>query len=97
MKTIADLQVHSKYSRATSKDLDIQNLEKYAKIKGINLLGTGDITHPGWLKELKAGLREDGTGILKSESGFNFVLQGEISNISTQDGKGLIQWQKRER
>ena len=87
MKTIADLQVHSKYSRATSKDLDIQNLEKYAKIKGINLLGTGDITHPGWLKELKAGLREDGTGILKSESGFNFVLQGEISNIYTQDGK----------
>ena len=88
MKLIADLQVHSRFSRATSKQLNLENLEKYAKIKGLNLLGTGDITHPEWLKELKAGLKEDDTGILKSSSGFNFILQGEISNIYTQDGKG---------
>ena len=87
MKLIADLQVHSRFSRATSKQLNLENLEKYAKIKGLNLLGTGDITHPEWLKELKAGLNEDDTGILKSKSGFNFILQGEISNIYTQDGK----------
>ena len=87
MRLIADLQVHSRFSRATSNQLNLENLEKYAKIKGLNLLGTGDITHPEWLKELKAGLREDDTGILKSKSGFNFVLQGEISNIYTQDGK----------
>ena len=87
MKTIADLQVHSRFSRATSKQLNLENLEKYAKLKGINLLGTGDISHPLWLKELKQGLTEDGSGILKSKSGFNFVLQGEISNIYTQDGK----------
>ncbi len=88
MELIADLQVHSKYSRATSKDLDVKNLEKYARIKGINLLGTGDITHPKWVEELKSSLKEDDTGILKSESGFNFVLQGEVSNIYTQGGKG---------
>jgi len=88
MKIIADLQVHSRFSRATSKQLNLENLEKYARIKGLNLLGTGDITHPEWLKELKQGLTEDGSGILKSKSGFNFVLQGEISNIYTQDGKG---------
>ena len=88
MKLIADLQVHSRFSRATSNQLNLENLEKYAKIKGLNLLGTGDITHPEWLKELKAGLKEDDTGILKSKSGFNFVLQGEVSNMYTQDGKG---------
>jgi uncharacterized protein (TIGR00375 family) len=88
MKLIADLQVHSRFSRATSKQLNLENLEKFARIKGLNLLGTGDISHPEWLKELKAGLTEDGSGILKSKSGFNFVLQGEVSNIYTQDGKG---------
>jgi uncharacterized protein (TIGR00375 family) len=88
MKVISDLQVHSRFSRATSKQLNLENLEKYARIKGLNLLGTGDISHPEWLKELKVGLTEDGSGILKSKSGFNFVLQGEVSNIYTQDGKG---------
>jgi len=88
MEVIADLHIHSKYSRATSKDLDIKNLEKYSKIKGINLLGTGDFTHPKWIMELKENLKEDDSGILKTESGFPFVLQTEISLIYTQDGKG---------
>src|SRR3989344_5413341 len=88
MKLIADLQIHSRVSRATSSASTIQNLEKYAKLKGINLLGTGDFTHPKWLAELKRELKEDGSGILTSSSGFHLVLQGEISNIYTQDGKG---------
>lgn len=88
MKIIADLHIHSRFSRATSKQLNIGNLEKYARIKGLNLLGTGDLSHPEWLKELKSELTEDGSGILKSKSGFNFILQGEIANIYTQDGKG---------
>jgi len=88
MKIIADLQVHSRFSRATSKNLNLENLEKFARIKGLNLLGTGDITHPEWLKELKANLTEDGSGILTSKSDFKFLLQGEVSNIYTQDGKG---------
>jgi len=88
MKIIADLQIHSRFSRATSSSLNLANLEKYAMLKGLNLLGTGDFTHPKWLAELKGELKEDGSGILTSNSGFKFVLQGEISNIYTQDGKG---------
>ena len=87
MKLIADLQIHSRFSRATSSSLNLANLEKYAKLKGLNLLGTGDFTHPKWLAELKNELKEDGSGILTSKTGFHFVLQGEISNIYTQDGK----------
>ncbi|MBI2651353.1 DNA helicase UvrD [Candidatus Woesearchaeota archaeon] len=87
MKIIADLQVHSRFSRATSNEINLSNLEKYARIKGLSLLGTGDITHPLWLKELKNELIEDDSGILTTKSGFNFVLQGEVSNIYTQDGK----------
>ena len=87
MKVIADLQIHSRFSRATSSSLNLPNLEKYAKLKGLNLLGTGDFTHPKWLAELKNELKEDDSGILTSKSGFHFVLQGEISNIYTQDGK----------
>jgi len=88
MRIIADFHIHSKYSRATSNQLNIQNLEKYARLKGLSLLGTGDFTHPIWIKELKSELTEDGTGILKTKSGFNFVLQTEISLMYKQDGKG---------
>src|SRR3989338_3275200 len=88
MKIIADLHIHSRFSRATSSSITIANLEKYARLKGINLLGAGDFTHPKWISELKNELKEDGSGILTSKSGFNFVLQGEISKMYTQDGKG---------
>jgi len=87
---IADLHIHSKYSRATSKDLDIENLVKWARIKGVNMLGTGDFTHPIWLKELKEKLKED-KGILwyEDEKGkFPFILSSEISLIFSQEGKG---------
>ncbi|MBU3942169.1 MAG: endonuclease Q family protein [Nanoarchaeota archaeon] len=87
MRIIADLHIHSKYSRATSKQLNIENLEKYARLKGPNLLGTGDFTHPLWIKELKSELTDDGTGILKTKTGFNFILQTEISLMYTQDEK----------
>ena len=68
MEIISDLHLHSKYSRACSKDLNLKNLEKYAKIKGINLLGTGDFTHPKWNAEIKQELTEDSLGILKSKT-----------------------------
>src|SRR3989344_6883386 len=87
MRIIADLHIHSRFSRATSKELNLENLEKYAKIKGLNLLGTGDFTHPLWLKELKNNLTEE-NGVLYSKSGFPFILQGEISMIYTQGGRG---------
>lgn len=87
MKFIADLQIHSRFARACSKDISIENLEKWARIKGVDVLGTGDFIHPVWLKELKEELIEDGSGILRTKNGFRFVLQGEVSNIYSQGGK----------
>ncbi|MCK5474115.1 MAG: DNA helicase UvrD, partial [Candidatus Aenigmarchaeota archaeon] len=66
MKLFADLHIHSRYSRATSKALTIKNLSKWARVKGMNLLGTGDFTHPLWLDELKNELTEE-DGILKDK------------------------------
>jgi uncharacterized protein (TIGR00375 family) len=86
MQIIADLHIHSSYSRATSKDITIDKLSKYARIKGLDLLGTGDFTHSIWLQTLKKSLTEDGSGILKSKDGFGFVLSSEISSIYKQSG-----------
>jgi len=89
MQFIADLHIHSKYSRACSKDINIQNLERWAKIKGVNLLGTSDFTHPLWIKELKSNLKEvENTGMFQTNTGFKFILQTEISLIYSQGGKG---------
>jgi len=87
MKIISDLHIHSRFARATSHDLNLANLEKWAKIKGVNLLGTGDFTHPLWIKEIKQELEQE-NGILKSKTGFPFVLQSEISLMYSQGGKG---------
>lgn len=87
MRVVVDAHIHSRFSRATSKQLDIGNLEKYGNIKGLNVLGTGDFTHPSWLSELKQNLREDGTGILKTRTGFNFILQTEVSLIYSQNNR----------
>lgn len=65
MRVISDIHIHSKYSRACSKDLTPENLDKWAKIKGVNLLGTGDFTHPLWLAELKTDLEEAESGFYK--------------------------------
>jgi uncharacterized protein (TIGR00375 family) len=88
MKYIADLHLHSRFSRATSNKLDLPNLEKYGKIKGLNLLGTGDFMHPQWQKELKSELTTDGSGIYKTKSGYPFVLSNEISLMYRQGDKG---------
>ncbi|PMQ02168.1 MAG: DNA helicase UvrD [Dictyoglomus sp. NZ13-RE01] len=86
MKFIADFHIHSKYSRATSSDMDLENLSKWAKIKGIQLLGTGDFTHPLWFSELRDKLKEKSYGIYEY-NGVNFILTTEISNIYQQNGK----------
>lgn len=65
MRVISDIHIHSKYSRACSKDLIPENLDKWAKIKGVNLLGTGDFTHPLWLAELKQALEPAEQGFYK--------------------------------
>jgi len=88
MKIITDLHIHSKYSRGCSNDITIKNLEKYARIKGVDVLGTGDFTHPEWIKEIKNNLSEDSTGMLRTKTGFPFVMQTELSLIYTQGDKG---------
>lgn len=69
MSFVADLHLHSKYSRATSPKSDLENFSKWAKIKGIDLLSTGDWTHPAWLKELKEKLKPAGEGLFHLRDG----------------------------
>ncbi len=86
MPFICDLHIHSKYSRATSRDMDVEHLSKWAKIKGIGLLGTGDFTHPQWLRELKEGLESKEYGIY-TRNGVDYILSAEVSNIYFKNGK----------
>ncbi len=98
MKFVADFHVHSKYSRATSRDMDLENLYKWAQIKGIKVLGTGDFTHPLWLKEIKEKLEPLGNGLLKFRNGavknhnhknneILFILTTEISCIYSKNNR----------
>ena len=90
MKFIADFHIHSKYSRATSPQMDLENLDKWAKIKGIRVLGTGDFTHPEWFLGLKEKLEPAEPGLYKlkdRESQVRFILTSEISCIYSKGGK----------
>ena len=84
---ICDLQIHSKYARACSKNISIENLEKYARIKGLDLLGVGDFQHPLRRKEIDEKLKEDDKGILRTKTGFPFLWQTEVSLMFSQGGK----------
>ena len=97
MRLIADLHIHSHYSRATSKDLTLEHLARWAQLKGVQVVATGDIAHPGWLEELRVKLvpTEDGLFRLRDDLAtavvsqvpatcrgpVYFLLGGEISNI----------------
>ena len=83
---IRDFHIHSKYSRATSKDMDIKNISKWAKIKGISLMGSGDFTHFLWLEELKRTLRPEGNGLFSYDETL-FMLTAEISCIYSKNGR----------
>ncbi len=85
MNVVADLHIHSKYSRATSNLMELEHLAKFAKIKGISVLGTGDFTHPLWFKELEQKLSGDG---VYEYDGMKFILSAEISLMYTQSGRG---------
>ena len=100
MKMIADLHIHSRFSMATSKEGTPENLDFWARKKGISLIGTGDFTHPVWREELKERLVSAGNGLyrlrdayVKEESrkfpgeGTRFVVSGEISSIYKKNGK----------
>jgi uncharacterized protein (TIGR00375 family) len=83
---IADLHIHSRYSRATSKEMVIPKIAEYAKLKGIGMVATGDFTHPEWLKELKRDLVEHDSGVYE-HNGIKFILNVEVNNIYTKHGK----------
>ncbi len=94
MRLIADFHIHSKYSRAVSRDMTLENLDIWAKKKGINVMGTGDFTHPQWFSEIKTKLEpaEPGLYNLKSQisnlkSPTRFILTCEISSIYSKGGK----------
>jgi uncharacterized protein (TIGR00375 family) len=87
MKVFADLHMHSKYARATSRDMDIEHLTEYGRLKGLNLIGTGDFTHPKWLDALKQKLRPVEDSGLYVYDNMNFMLTTEISTVYTQDNK----------
>lgn len=89
MRIIADLHVHSAYSRATSKEMNVAGMAAWAKRKGINLLGTGDFTHPLHFANLKAALKPSDNGLYTTalEPGVFFMLTAEISCIYSYKGK----------
>ena len=86
MRVIADLHIHSRYSRATSQRMSIAEIARFAKIKGLNLVGTGDFTHPAWLKEIRETLEpESDTNLFrvagKADSSMRFMLTTEVCTI----------------
>ena len=82
----ADLHVHSPHSRATSRELTLPNLARWARLKGIDLLATGDFTHPTWLAELRENLTETSEG-LYAYDGVSFVIGGEVACMAEQGGR----------
>jgi uncharacterized protein (TIGR00375 family) len=87
MEFIADFHIHSKYSRATSRDMDVAHIAQWAKVKGITLMGTGDFTHHLWLEELKHNLEDLGNGLFKHKDIY-FILTAEISSIYSKNNRG---------
>jgi len=100
MKFIADLHIHSKYSRATSKDMTLEELDRWADDKGIKVIATGDFTHPKWLLEIKEKLEPAEAGLFKLKERYKlktikdtfaetrFFLATEVSGIYTKNNKG---------
>ncbi len=103
MRFIADLHIHSHFSRATSRDLDPEHLALWAQKKGVAVIGTGDFTHPGWISELQDRLIPAGDGLYRLRADLQkkvdsevpptclapirFLLSGEISCIYKKNGK----------
>lgn len=95
----ADLHIHSKYSRATSKDMNLETIEQWAQFKGIKVMGTGDFTHPEWFKEIGEKLEDEGNGLFTLNSKYRllvpdscrqevfFILTSEISCIYQKNGR----------
>jgi DNA helicase-2/ATP-dependent DNA helicase PcrA len=86
MRLIADLHIHSRYSRATSSEMIPPTIARWAEIKGIDLVGTGDFTHPDWMASLEDTLRPDGDGVYRLGR-TRFLLTAEVAAIWKQEGR----------
>jgi len=100
MKFVADLHIHSRYSRATSRNMNSESLWSWAQMKGIRVIGTGDFTHPEWIKELGKKLVPGPEGLFSLKDKYrsndipascrddvSFLLSAEISSIYSKNGK----------
>jgi len=89
LRAFCDLHIHSRYSRATSEMMTLQEITHYAVMKGLNIVGTGDSTHPLWIAEVKERLVEEENGFLRmkeSRSNQFYALSGEVSTIYKENG-----------
>jgi len=87
MKYYADFHIHSKYSMATSKHMEPPFIVREAKAKGVNLVGTGDFTNPGWLYILEKELKETNRKGIYEFEGVDFILSAEVCNIYNEKGQ----------
>lgn len=95
MRIVGDFHIHSPYSRAVSKEMTLENLDSWARLKGITVMGTGDFTHPAWIKEIKTKLEPAEPGLYRirnkelgiREKATRFLLTVEISSIYSKGGK----------
>ena len=92
MRVIADLHIHGCYSRATSQRMRIEEIARFARIKGLNIVGTGDFTHPKWLEELKKNLIPEVNSALYKDArtpeiSVLFAITTEVSTVFTFEGK----------
>jgi uncharacterized protein (TIGR00375 family) len=89
MQIVSDLHIHSRFAMACSQAITIPGIEQTACQKGINLIGTGDVTHPKWLEEIKENLEPAESGLFKmkgTSTGVRFMLTGEISTVFDENG-----------
>lgn len=91
-KVICDFHIHSKFSRATSSRMDVQSLVQYGTQKGLSVIGTGDFTHPQWLKDVENQLEEhNNTSLFKSketlDENIRFMLTAEVCTSFEYEGK----------
>ncbi len=91
MSFIADLHLHSKFSRATSRDMTLDHLAAWARVKGVHLLATGDFTHPEWLFLMKEKLEPAGNGFLRLRPGTPPEIP-QLRTLPPGAGEGEVQF-----
>jgi uncharacterized protein (TIGR00375 family) len=87
-RLVVDLHIHSRFAIGCSRDLTLETLGRAANAKGIDVLATGDFTHPGWFAELSAGLVETNDGVYRGPAGGRFLLGTEIACVWQSHGRG---------